>query len=169
MPDFLNLLIDTAWLQAQLDAHPRDMWAFTFFVLALGFAFGSGLTLLSGWAKTRHDAMIRALELDHERLMERERAERETAEKEERTEAEERERVKRFATLAPQLKSILRECFDEGSVTVGHSSRQRNGFASTLCDMKVLCVIDVGERDATYMVMPDIASFVSSHYGEIFE
>lgn len=102
------------------------MWAFTLFVLALVFGFGSGLTLLTGWAKTGHDAEIRAIELEHERLMERERAV-----------ATERGNVERLQSLAPQLKSVLKETYGYGTMRHKHVLSVSD-YTITLLEMKLL-------------------------------
>ena len=53
MSDFLNLLIDTEWLHAQFDAHPRDMWTFTIFAFLLGFVAGTTASKLIGRMRKR--------------------------------------------------------------------------------------------------------------------
>lgn len=156
MSDFLNLLIDTGWLQAQFDAHPRDMWTFTAFVLMLGMASGTGLTIVTGWVKTRRETKIRALELEHERLMERERAE-----------AVERENVGHLQCLPQQLKSVLKETYDNGTMLYKDTSSVSD-YAITLFEMKLLYPVGSITYACEFMVTPDAACLIRAHYDEIF-
>lgn len=156
MNDFLNLLIDTGWLQTQFDTNPRNMWAFTAFVLVLGIASGAGLTAMSGWVKTKRETKIRALELEHERLMQRER-----------DEAIERGNIERLQSLPSQLKSILKETYDNGTMLYKDTSSVSD-YAITLLEMKLLYPVGSTTYACEFMVTPDTACLIRAHYDEIF-
>lgn len=173
MTDFFNLLIDAAWLQRQFDAHPRDMWAFTALVFAIGIAIGFGVGYGRGSRK-------RAPGYFERRRMERERAERELREREEREDAERREReeaerrerervaaeVAAIRSLPPQQLKFLKRVYDAGMTDYNAEyqpmlSLARDGFVT----------IESKGFDSAYVsveVAPRVRAFVSEHYDELF-
>ena len=74
MNDLLSILIDSGYFQQQFDAHPRDMWAYTVLVFALGVAIGCAA---SRWLSKRElkEQRGRYAELEARLAAERERFE----------------------------------------------------------------------------------------------